>query len=157
MRSDNTIFVDCPLLRASDAKAMLYRMKMNGCEGVIIDYFSLISPDIGFKGTTNEHQDDLAQELTKIAKDIGIWIVYIAQMNNNGSTYGSSALLRASTHIAEIKKCDDTCAKADRYFRTISARLVPSRDLGDEQNPGFIIHEHGSHMIENVTINDREY
>lgn len=149
---DNIVFTDCPLLRASDAKSMLYRAKMNGSEGVIIDYFSLIAPDIGFKGNQNEHQDQLAQELTKTAKDLGIWILMIAQTNASGSTYGSAALLRASTHIAVLERVEDheTAKQGYRWLRTISARLTMAEDIGSLEQAGLKIHKHGSHIEEFV-------
>jgi len=147
---DYQIFVDCPILRLSEAKALLYRMKMEGCEGVIIDYFSLIGPDLGFKGTGNEHQDIMAQELTKTAKDIGIWLFIIAQLNNDGSTYGSAALLRSSTHVAALEKCDgeNEADNGARYLRTISSRFTVAADIGSETNPGVQIHPNGSHIEE---------
>jgi replicative DNA helicase len=147
---DNIVFTDCPLLRASDAKAMLYRAKMDGCEGVIIDYFSLISPDIGFRGNQNEHQDIMAQDLTKTAKDLGLWLLVIAQTNSSGSTYGSAALLRASTHIAVLERVDDEEASKSgyRWLRTISARLTMSEDVGSSDAAGLKIHHHGSHIEE---------
>lgn len=147
---DNIVFTDCPLLRASDAKAMLYRAKMDGCEGVIIDYFSLIAPDIGFRGNQNEHQDILAQELTKTAKDLGIWLFVLAQANTSGSTYGSAALLRASTHIAVLERVEDEEAAKEgyRWLRTISSRLTMSEDIGSADTAGLKIHHHGSHIVE---------
>ncbi len=149
---DNIVFTDCPLLRASDAKAILYRAKMDGCEGVIIDYFSLIAPDLGFKGNQNEHQDQLAQELTKTAKDLGIWVLMIAQTNASGSTYGSAALLRASTHIAVLERVEDqeTAKQGFRWLRTISARLTMAEDIGSLDEAGLKIHKNGSHVEELV-------
>jgi len=153
---NHIVFTDCPMLTAGDAKMMLYRAKMDGCEGVIIDYFSLISPDIGFKGNQNEHQDTLAQELTKIAKDLGIWILMIAQTNAAGSTYGSAALLKASTHIAVLERVEDAEASKNgfRWLRTISSRLTMSQDIGSETEPGLRVHHNGSHIEEVFTDNN---
>ena len=147
MSKENQEFIDCPMLRMSDAKALLYRLKMEGCAGVIIDYFSLISPDAGFKGTNNEHQDIMAQELTKTAKDLGLWLLIVAQMNNDGKTYGSSALLRASTHSAALERCDtEHNDQGYRWLRTMFSRFTPAEDIGSETEAGLRIHRNGSHI-----------
>lgn len=148
-------FIDESLIRTSDIIAELYRLKMEGFEGVIIDYFGLIHPDIGFKGSQNDHQDALGALITSTAKALGIWVLAIAQLNNNGDTYGSKALMRACTHVVALERCNEddvNCAVGEernqRWLRTISSRYTRSFDVGSENEPGFMISKNGSHVID---------
>ena len=145
----NQHFVNCPTMRMSEAKAMLYRLKMDGYEGVIIDYFQLIAADLGFRGNKNELQDVMAQEVIAIAKDLGLWVLIIAQMNNDGKTYGSGALLRACTHSAGLEICDgEGNDQGFRWLRTMFSRFTQAEDIGSEMEAGLRIHRNGSHIEE---------
>lgn len=155
-KNNNREFVDEALVRTSDIVAEMYRLKMEGHSGVIIDYFSLIHPDVGFRGTNNEHQDRLATIITSTAKSLGIWVLCIAQLNNNGDTYGSKALMRACSHVVALEKCNEAHRRSARWIRTVSARFTKSQDVGTEDDPGVEIHNNGSHIIDlkNGILND---
>jgi replicative DNA helicase len=143
-------FIDESLIRTSDIIAEMYRLKMEGFEGLIIDYFGLVHPDVGFRGTSNDHQDVLAMLITSTAKSLGLWVLCIAQLNNDGNTYGSKALMRACSHVVALEKCDDVLPKSARWLRSVSSRFTASEDMGAIDQPSFFISKNGSHIVDEL-------
>ena len=72
-----------------------------GIKGAIVDYLQILN--VNMKGTNKEQQmGDVARRLKNIAKELGIWIVALSQLNrDNLNPVPTLARLRDSGQIAE--------------------------------------------------------
>ena len=70
-------------------------------QGVVLDYLQILN--VNMKGSNKEQQmAEVARRLKNLAKDLGIWIIALSQLNRDGSNHVPSLnRLRDSGQIAE--------------------------------------------------------
>lgn len=74
----------------------------NGIDGAVIDYLQILS--VSSRATSEEkHMADVARRLKNLAKELGIWIIALSQLNRNTGESQEPTLnrLRSSGQIAE--------------------------------------------------------
>ena len=78
-------------------------VKKYGIKGAFIDYLQILNSTKGFRGNNDEQfMGEVARRLKNLAKELGIWIVALSQLNRNlENPVPSLSRLRSSGQIAE--------------------------------------------------------
>jgi len=108
----------------------------HGITGMILDYWQLVSA-IDNRSTEEKHLRDVAQKIADFAKKKNIWVIILAQMNNDGKLFGGGGLKKACEQLYMIKTPDGY--PEARYLEMDASRYTIKADIGTEMVPSLIM------------------
>lgn len=124
---------------------LLYRDKV---EGIILDYLQLVGGKPGSKSTA-EHLDGVAQWIADFGRRHGIWMIVVAQINQDGNTRGGEGLRLACDQCYQLHR--DNVDVGDAYMEMMDTRYTPWRDIGSAENPALEMKDNGPYFEEKRT------
>ncbi|MFA7278796.1 MAG: DnaB-like helicase C-terminal domain-containing protein [Sterolibacterium sp.] len=145
-RSDNrcAFYHDAPGLTFSDLKRICshYVIREN-VEGIILDYWQLVGGKE--KGQSDAaHLDEVAQWLASFGKKHKIWIIAMAQINQEGNTRGGEGIRLAFDQVYEIHREDITAPEV--WVEMRDTRYTAWANIGDKDNAGWIMEAKGPYF-----------
>jgi hypothetical protein len=91
----------------------------------------------------------ISSQLVGIAVRYGIFVVVVAQLNEQGTVFGSRGLHRACDMFLRLHRPDDD----DRAWLTMEeSRYTRSQDVGSKASPAFWFHRKGPYFSERPPI-----
>lgn len=127
--------MDLASLRSTIEQAVV----KHGIKGAMVDYMQLVGGDIG--GGKALHYEDVAQTLSELTREFGIWIVAAAQINAQGSVRWGEGLLLACDMAMTLHRCDQESPginESDSWLEMTASRYTPVRNAGAEDNPALV-------------------
>lgn len=121
---------------------LLYRDKV---EGIILDYLQLVGGKPGNKSTA-EHLDEVAQWIADFGRKHGIWMIVVAQINQDGNTRGGEGLRLACDQCYQLHR--DNVDIGDAYMEMMDTRYTPWRDVGTAESPALFMKPNGPYFEE---------
>ncbi|NUB28532.1 DnaB-like helicase N-terminal domain-containing protein [Azospirillum brasilense] len=144
-RLDNVVYVDMPggtmdRLR-TEILAAKYRHR---CAGVIVDYWQLVTGRP--PGTSEEeHLRRVAEWLAATVKRLGIWVLILAQLTDDGEATAVSrtGMNRNADQLYFLRDCDLDGA---RWLEGKASRYTPTTDIGAQGEPALKLVYPGPHF-----------
>lgn len=104
-------------------------------EGFILDYWQLVTGKQ--KGQSqSEHQDEVAQWVANICREMNIWSVTMGQLNKDDDTRGSEGMRLAFDQVYKINRPDIT--QPGMWLEMMETRYTPWMNIGGENSPAFV-------------------
>jgi replicative DNA helicase len=116
--------------------------------GVILDYWQLVG-GVERGHTQAMHQDRVAQFLADAARREGIWVIAMAQLNQDGNTRGGEGIRLAFDQAFELHREPDS---EGAWLQMIETRHTPWQDLGSKHQPGIWLHTRGLYFDERPLV-----
>lgn len=133
---DNTIYVDAPGAAFDELRAEVLAVRhRHRVTGVIIDYWQLVTGRERGQ-SEEEHLRRVAQWLAAAAARLGIWIVVLAQLADDGEATAVSrtGLNRAADQLYFLRREQDSeWAWLEQRF----SRYTPPADVGSQNDPAL--------------------
>ncbi len=131
---NSTIYVDLPGASFMELKAEIARVRMrNKIHGVILDYWQLVTGRE--KNATEEsHLRAVAQWCADFGRKHNVWMIVIAQLNEEGNLFGGRGLRKACDQLYFLMREPDADAA---WLKMDSSRYTPLGDAGSEAYPGL--------------------
>ena len=144
-RRNNVVYVDMPggtmdRLR-TEILAAKYRHR---CAGVIVDYWQLVTGRPS--GTSEEeHLRRVAEWLATAVKRLGIWVLILAQLTDDGEATAVSrtGMNRNADQLYFLRDCDLDGA---RWLEGKASRYTPTTDIGSKDEPALKLVYPGPHF-----------
>jgi len=131
----NTIYVDAAGFTLdeiiSEASRMIVR---HGIKGFFLDYWQLVSGE-NSRMTEEKHLRDVAQKLADFAKRQKIWIIILAQMNQDGRLFGGGGLKKACEQLYMIRPVEG--AEDMRWLEMDASRYTLRVNVGSDAVPSL--------------------
>ncbi|MBP7334940.1 DnaB-like helicase C-terminal domain-containing protein [Niveispirillum sp.] len=135
---DHMIYIDMPggTMQQLRAEVMAARHK-HRCTGIIIDYWQLVGGR-DRAVSEEEHLRIVAQWLAAAAKRLGIWVLVLAQLADDGEAPAvcRTGLNRNADQLFFIRGEADS---PDRWLEMKLSRFTPVADIGGPDAPAFRI------------------
>ncbi|MEI6987496.1 MAG: DnaB-like helicase C-terminal domain-containing protein, partial [Rhodospirillaceae bacterium] len=133
---DHTLYIDLPGATFDELRSeVLAARHRHHVTGIIVDYWQLVTGRA--KGISEEeHLRVVAQWLASAAKRLGIWVLVLAQLADDGEATAVSrtGLNRASDQVYFLRrKPDSEWAWMEQRF----TRYTPPGDVGSEALPAL--------------------
>ncbi|TWB22148.1 replicative DNA helicase [Nitrospirillum amazonense] len=142
---DHVRYVDLPGGTANRLRSEILTAKhRHGCIGVILDYWQLVGGR-DRAVTEEEHLRRVAEWLAAAAKRLGIWVLVLAQLADDGEATAVSrtGLTRNADQIFFIRGDQDGNT---RWMEMRASRFTPTADVGSRDRPAFVIEGPGPHF-----------
>jgi hypothetical protein len=145
----HAMFDQAPGLTFEDLRRKISDAVMrHGIRGVILDYWQLVGG--AERGHTQAmHQDKVAQFLADAARREGIWVIAMAQLNQDGNTRGGEGIRLAFDQAFELHREPDSDGA---WLQMIETRHTPWQDLGSKHQPGLWLHKRGLYFDERPLV-----
>ena len=151
--TDKTLYLDMPGCSLDQIKAELLRLvTRKQIKGFILDYWQLVG-GAKLKQSKAEHLFDVAQFCADFSKRHGIWNIILAQVNREGSLFGSAGLEKACDQLYQIEEGGAGWGNEQKlYLNMRLSRSTPMESVGSKENPMFRINKTAGPYIEEITI-----
>ncbi len=147
MIKNNTLYSDAAGISWGELQQkMLLAVHKHKVEGVIIDYWQLITGQ-NPRETEEKHLRDIAQGLADFAKKHSIWIILLAQTNDDGKIFAGRGLTKACDVLMTLQEVEGDVNQ--RWLRMEATRSTQRLDLGDNKFGYLTIDANGPYMREN--------
>jgi replicative DNA helicase len=145
---DHTLYLDMPGCTFNQLKAELSALiAKRRIKGFILDYWQLVGGCA--KGQSKaDFLYDVAQWCANFARKHKVWCIMLAQMNREGSVFGSGGLEKACDQLYYIEKCEGY--ENMLWFRMKDTRYTPPCSIGDENTPKFIINTKSGPFLDEI-------
>jgi replicative DNA helicase len=114
-------------------------------EVLVIDYIQLFKMEKVERRKRNERIAEASQETKRLANELGIGIIEVAQFNREGAKSvqaglhdleGSGQLEKDASLIFILELSDGEFSEAGRKYREVNLRIVKGRNVGKTEIPG---------------------
>jgi replicative DNA helicase len=137
---NHALFDHAPGLTFDDLRRKVSAaVSRQGVRGIILDYWQLVG-GVERGQTQAMHQDRVAQYLADAARREGIWLIAMAQINQEGNTRGGEGIRLAFDQAFELHRQPDS---DDAWLQMIETRHTVWQDIGSEHQPGLRLHKRG--------------
>lgn len=143
--TDSTYYLDRPGLTLDELRAQaVYHKQKYKIRGIIIDYVQLLSGRK--KGqTTAEFMDEVATWIAQAVKRLDIWILALAQLNQEGNIRGGEGVRLAFDQVYGLHPAE-TVGRA--YLEMMDSRYTPHGDIGTKYDGALELKLEGPHFAE---------
>ena len=140
------IYEDAPGCSFDQLRAIVGRhLAMGKIKGVILDYLQLVSGKA--KNETEEyHIRTVAQWLADTARRENIFVLVMAQANQDGNVRGGEGLKLACDQVYVLHRFEDDEQAA--WLEMTDSRYSRYLNVGSDMVPGLILHPHGPHFVD---------
>lgn len=134
-------YLDAPGIKPDDLLHKLLRAKhKHEITGFILDYWQIIGGKP--RGDSKaEYLLDVAQNISNFARKNGLWCLFLAQLNDDGSVFASSGLEKACDQLYCLERAANQELKNQRWLRMKATRYTAQYDLGSPEWPAFAINQ----------------
>jgi replicative DNA helicase len=133
----HTFYVDAPSFTVNEIIEEASRMVTKiGIKGFIVDYWQLVS-GADNRQTEEKHLRDVAQKLADFAKKNKIWVVILAQMNQDGKLFGGGGLKKACEQLYMIRQVEG--ADDMRWLEMDATRYTLKVNVGSDAVPSMVM------------------
>jgi replicative DNA helicase len=152
----NAIYHDAPGINFNKLKQVVAMAKVRyDIEGFILDYWQLVKGKASHQGSV-EHLDEVAQWLADVVKQLDIWCITTAQINQTGNTRGGEGLKNACDQFYQIHAEDATTDGSTEGDKTLPGRWLEMEEtrytswsnIGAPGVPGLMMNLHGPYFEE---------
>lgn len=148
--SDTALYLDMPGCSLDQIKAELLRMvTKKQITGFILDYWQLVGGAMP-KQSKAEHLFEVAQFCADFSKRHGLWNIILAQVNREGSLFGSAGLEKACDQLYIIEEGESYGGEQQLWLSMKLSRYTPMCDIGGESFPKFRINKKSGPYIEEI-------
>jgi len=144
---NSTIYVDLPGASFTELKAEISRVRMRNkhLHGVILDYWQLVTGKE--KNSTEEaHLRAVAQWCADFGRKHNLWMIVIAQLNEDGNLFGGRGLRKACDQLYFLMREPDSDVA---WLKMDSSRYTPLGDAGSESFPALLFNRtHGPYFCD---------
>lgn len=116
-----------------------------GVKGVILDYWQLVGGKQP-RQSTAEHLDDVAQWLADFGRKHGLFMVVMAQINQEGNTRGGEGIRLAFDQVYQINREDISMPQV--WLEMMDTRYTPWLNIGSKLIPGLVMNDKGPYFEE---------
>ena len=145
-QQQNVIYKKAPGLTFDKLKQIVnIAIKRYKVEGIILDYWQLVG---GKKANQSiaEHLDEVAQYLADTGRKYNIFIVCMAQINQEGNTRGSEGLRLAFDQVYQIHR--EEMETNEAWIEMLETRYTKWLDIGTKERAGWRIGATGTFFEE---------
>lgn len=129
----------------TDIERMIAGAHRRGAKGAFVDYLQLIRGGGNRYDTEAGRLEHISNELAGIAIRYGIFVVVVAQLNEQGTVLGSRGLHRACDMFLRLHRPGDQ----DQAWLTMEeSRYTRSLDVGSKESPALWFHRQGPYFSE---------
>lgn len=147
-QQDNIIFINAPSLTFEKLKHIVKQAVLrHGIKGYILDYWQLVGGKDGKKSMA-EHLDEVAQWMADSAKKYGVFVITMAQINQEGNTRGGEGLRLACDQLYEINR--PKLEEPGMWLKMMDTRYTAWADVGEEGNCSLHINKFGPYFEEDA-------
>ncbi|WP_376989723.1 DnaB-like helicase N-terminal domain-containing protein [Azospirillum rugosum] len=144
-RLNNVVYVDMPGGTMDRLRTEILAAKhRHRCAGVIVDYWQLVTGRP--PGTSEEeHLRRVAEWLAATVKRLGIWVLILAQLTDDGEATAVSrtGMNRNADQLYFLRDCNiDAC----RWLEGKASRYTPTTDIGSASEPALKLVYPGPHF-----------
>ena len=145
--NENIIYLDHPGATLNDILGQVNIASVrHGIKGVIIDYWQLIEGQ-GSRESEERHLRRVAQRIADYGRKHGLWIILLAQLNDEGKLFGGKGLKKACDQLFYIMEASDQ-HPLGRWLKMDASRYTPKADLGTAEEPSvFMDMRHGPYFF----------
>lgn len=115
-------------------ECVLIAIRRDKIAGVIVDYWQLVGGR-DRRDTQEQHQGEVAGWLSNTARDFGIWVVLMCQLNQEGNARGGEGIRMACDQYYVIHKPENG---ESVWVEMQDSRYTPYGDIGSETEPGLM-------------------
>lgn len=145
----HAVFDHAPGLTLEDLKRKVSDAAISRrVHGIILDYWQLVG-GVERGHTQAMHQDKVAQFLADAARREGLWVIAMAQLNQDGNTRGGEGIRLAFDQAFELHRDPDGDGA---WLQMIESRHTPWQDLGAKHQPGLWLHKRGLYFDERPPV-----
>jgi replicative DNA helicase len=141
-----TIFHNAPGMTFEQLrKVVLTAIYKHHIKGFILDYWQLVK-GWGKSQNPTDHYDLVAQWIADTGRKYGVWTITTAQINREGDTRGGDGIRLAFDQVYQIQRPD--LGLPGTWLEMMDTRYTKWADVGDENDPGLLMSEKGTHFEE---------
>lgn len=145
MAHNTTFYLNAPGISWKELRQqMVIALHKDGIKRFIIDYWQLLSNDT--RKDDHQYWADAAQGISDFCKKYGAACILVAQLNDDGKTFGSRGLVKACDMLFNIEICENDNTR--RWLKMKATRETEQADLGSDNNPYLEINPLGPYMQE---------
>ena len=145
-RPNNVVYTDLPGASFDELKSEVARIKLrHPIRGIILDYWQLVTGKE--KSQTEEaHLRAVAQWCADFAKKHNVWMIVIAQLNEDGNLFAGRGLRKACDQLYYLMREENNDYA---WLKMDSSRYTPLGDAGSETYPSLLmVKAHGPHFAD---------
>lgn len=147
-QQNNIIFSNAPALTFDKLKSIVKQAVLkHGIKGFILDYWQLVGGKDNKKSTA-EHSDEVAQWLADTAKKHNLFVIAMAQINQEGNTRGGEGLRLACDQMYQIQRPDIT--QAGMWLEMMDTRYTGWANIGSEDRQCIMLNPKGPYFEEDA-------
>lgn len=142
---DNVHYLDRPGMGFEEMQQQIvHYVHRHRISGVVLDYMQLLR---GRKERQNtaEFLDEVAQWLAEATKKLDIWVLCMAQMNQDDNVRGGEGMRLAFDQVYALHT---GAARNTAYLEMWDSRYTPMNDVGTSDEPAFRLSMMGPHFAE---------
>ncbi|MBK1842434.1 AAA family ATPase [Azospirillum sp. YIM B02556] len=133
-RKSHVLYLDLPGATVEELRAEIVAAKaQRKVTGIVIDYWQLITGGSD-RETQEAHLSRVANWISTLAKRLGLWVILLAQMNDEGTApaYCKRGLNRAVDHLLILHREDGA---ETAWLSLKRSRHMPPVDIGGPNDP----------------------
>jgi len=139
---DNIYYANVPGLSIPEfTEAVERAVKDHGIRGFFLDYLQLVRGS----GDRVEHLENVSNAVVSLVKDLNIWAVVAAQLNQEDNTRGGEGMLLAFDQVYSLRRPKFS---EGAWLEMKESRYTPYMNIGSEKSPGLILEMNGPHFCE---------
>ncbi len=139
---DNIYYANVPGLSIPELTEAVERaVKDHGIRGFFLDYLQLVRGS----GDRVEHLENVSNAVVSLVKDLNIWAVVAAQLNQEDNTRGGEGMLLAFDQVYSLRRPKFS---EGAWLEMKESRYTPYMNIGSEKSPGLILEMNGPHFCE---------
>lgn len=147
-QQQNIIFSNAPALTFDKLKSIVKQAILkHGIKGFILDYWQLVGGKENKKSTA-EHLDEVAQWLADTAKKHNLFVIAMAQINQEGNTRGGEGLRLACDQLYQIQRPDIT--QSGMWLEMMDTRYTAWMNIGSDDSQVMNLNPKGPYFEEDA-------
>lgn len=121
-----------------------------GVKGIILDYWQLVGGKDRQKSPV-EHLDEVAQWLADFGRKHAVWVISMAQINQEGNTRGGEGIRLAFDQVYSIRGTNNPSNVEDislprRWLEMMDTRYTAWLNVGGPDSAGLYLHGNGPYF-----------
>lgn len=140
---ESALYADAPGLTLKKLRQIVsVAVGSHGVKGVIIDYLQLVGGQT--KGENQaQHLDRVAQWVADIGRQLGLWFVVMAQVNQDDNVRGGEGMRLAFDQVYRLHRDPGGHNENEAWLEMIESRYTAWQNVGSEGRPGLLFNERG--------------
>jgi replicative DNA helicase len=139
---DNIYYANVPGLSVNELSDTVERaVKDHGIRGFFLDYLQLVRGS----GDRVEHLENVSNAVVSLVKELDVWAIVAAQLNQEDNTRGGEGMLLAFDMVFSLRRPKFS---EGAWLEMMESRYTPYMNIGCEKSPGLMLEMNGPHFRE---------